>query len=54
MAEESLPEGDSNYIPAGAEHPVRFNSRVSGVDFFAELDRYQPKRAVPRTHKAEP
>lgn len=54
MAEEALPEGDSNYIPTGAEHPARFDSRVPGVDFFAELDRYQPKFDAPRAHKAEP
>ncbi len=46
-------KGDSYYIPAGVEHSARFNSRVLVVDFFAEPDRYQPKRDVSAAQKAK-
>lgn len=36
--------GDRYYIPAGTQHSATFKSRVFVIDFFAERDRYRPKR----------
>ncbi|MBI4466458.1 MAG: cupin domain-containing protein [Acidobacteria bacterium] len=36
--------GDSYYIPAGTVHSATFRTRTFVIDFFAERDRYRPKR----------
>ena len=36
--------GDHYYIPAGAVHSAVFKTRTFVIDFFAERDRYSPKR----------
>ncbi len=37
--------GDAYHIPAGAVHSAKFLTRVRAMDFFADVDRYQPKPA---------
>ncbi|MBW1980989.1 MAG: cupin domain-containing protein [Deltaproteobacteria bacterium] len=36
-------KGDSYYIPGGVIHSARFNARTWLIDFFAQVDRYQPR-----------
>ncbi|MFQ5696631.1 MAG: cupin domain-containing protein [Terriglobia bacterium] len=36
--------GDHYYIPAGVVHSATFKQRTFVIDFFAERDRYQPKK----------
>ncbi len=36
--------GDRYYIPAGTVHSATFRTRFFALDFFAERDRYRPKR----------
>lgn len=36
--------GDRYYIPAGTEHSATFKTRSFVIDFFAERDRYRPRR----------
>lgn len=38
--------GDSYHIPAGAPHSATFGSPCKVIDFFADVDRYRPKRHV--------
>lgn len=40
----SYRKGEAYFIPAGAVHSARFNSRVFVIDFFADPDRYKAKR----------
>lgn len=38
-------KGDSYYIPKGTVHSARFTMRTFVIDFFADRNRYKPKKA---------
>lgn len=37
-------KGDSYFIPKGAVHSARFTTRTFVIDFFADRNRYKPKK----------
>ena len=46
--------GDRYSIPAGTVHSAPFKTRFFAIDFFAEPDRYQPKRRLQTGMSAPP
>jgi quercetin dioxygenase-like cupin family protein len=38
-------KGDSYFIPKGTVHSARFTTRTFVIDFFADRNRYKPKKA---------
>jgi len=47
-------KGDSYFIPKGTVHSARFTTRTFVIDFFADRNRYRPKKEKAQPRKKSP